>query len=104
MVGDVQEAEDIELIDVLDTGVGKSENSPSQLEKRDIKRNVDLCFLLTYRVTCRMGKLGWSYPGEEQIRRNLSKHVGGTPDGVGIVELGSVKRKILLHAAICTMT
>ncbi len=41
---DVQETEDIELFDILDTGSGKGKDSPSHLKKSNVKRNVDLVF------------------------------------------------------------
>jgi hypothetical protein len=39
---DAQEPENIELVHVLDTGGGKGEDSPRQLEKGDVKRGIDL--------------------------------------------------------------
>jgi hypothetical protein len=41
----VQEAEDIELVNVLDAGCGKGEDRPGQLEKGDPIRSVDLSAL-----------------------------------------------------------
>jgi hypothetical protein len=51
MVGkprDIQESEDIKLVYVLDTSGGECEDSPSQLKKCNVKRNVNLEFLSMY--------------------------------------------------------
>ena len=40
--GGLQEAEDVELVDVFDTGVGECEDGPGELEECNIKRGVDL--------------------------------------------------------------
>lgn len=43
----LQEAEDVELVHVLDTGMSECENCPGKLEECDIKRRVDLCSVNT---------------------------------------------------------
>lgn len=39
----LQEAEDVELVNVLDTSVGECENCPSELQECNVQRCVDLC-------------------------------------------------------------
>lgn len=99
---DSQEAEDVELIHVFDTGRGKGEDRPSHLEKGDVQRNVDLRFVSTsLRSILSRGKAEETYSGKQQIGRNLPKHIGRTPNGVGVVELISVEPEIFFHATVC---
>lgn len=39
----LQEAEDVELVDVFDTSVGECEDCPSELQECNVQRCVDLC-------------------------------------------------------------
>lgn len=81
IIQDLQESEDIKLSRVVNTCMGKCEDGPRQLQESDVKRNID--------------------SGEDQVRGHLTKHISCAPDGVGIVELFSVKRQVFLHPTVC---
>lgn len=41
-----------------------------------------------------------TYPGQNQIRRNLTKHICRAPNRICEIQFGTVKLQILLHAAV----
>lgn len=100
--GGLQEAEDVELVHVLDTGVGKSEDGPGKLQECNVQGGVNLFYSSERTMTSEPQEL-ITYPCQEQIRGNLPKDVRRTPDGRSIVELFAVKREILLHTTVCRM-
>lgn len=68
---DVQESEDIKLGSIMNASMSKCEDSPSNLQKSNVKRDID--------------------PSKDQIRGDLTKHIRRTPNSVGIIKFFPVE-------------